>query len=184
MNTEKGRHLDEDQIIMAVVDETDLDPQRQVHLFACPLCQAEKERLEKNLEWLGRKAERFTPLSRKRVPLPIEHQGGFRKWSRGWRPAFATAFCALVVASLLWSTMFKTTTEDRVEMLIQEMQEDERFMSEVDILIENAFSPVYLDISGAAEESPDDEFLQFIIPAIENQTDAHHLRKKGGKSLC
>jgi len=84
----------------------------------------------------------------------------------------------------LWSTMLRTTPEGRMDILIQEMQEDERFMSEVDILVENALSPVYLDISGAAEEELDEGFLQFIIPNIDNKTEAYHLRKKGGKSIC
>ena len=184
MSTEKGRHLDEEQIIRAVVDEIDLDPRLQGHLSACPLCRAEKERLEKDLERLGRMANRFTPSSRKRVSLPVEDPRRSRRWSWGWRPAFAMAVSAVVVASLLWSTMLRTTPEGRMEMLIQEMQEDERFMSEVDIFVENALSPVYLDISGAAEEDVYEEFLEFIIPFIDNKTQSHHLRKKGGKSLC
>ena len=184
MRTEKGRHLDEEEIIKAVVDEMDLTPRLRGHLKECSHCRTAKERLEKDLELLGQRGKRFTPMPKKRVPLPVEEVRGFRIWSWGWRSAFAMAVSALVVASLFWSTMLRTSPEDRLEMLSREMQEDERLMTEVDVLVENVLSPVYLDISGVAEESPDDEFLKFIIPATDNNKQSHHLRKKGGKSLC
>jgi len=47
MNAHKELHLDEDQLLVAVVDESDLPTQLRSHLFTCPLCRSNREQFEK-----------------------------------------------------------------------------------------------------------------------------------------
>ena len=61
MNAHEDPHLDEDQLLMAVVDESDLSMQLRTHLSTCPLCRNNREQFGKSLEKLGRMPEKFTP---------------------------------------------------------------------------------------------------------------------------
>ncbi|MES0350366.1 MAG: hypothetical protein ABUK19_06570, partial [Desulfobacteria bacterium] len=70
MSTDKDLHLDEDQLLWAVVEENELPLPLQEHLSACPQCRANKERFEGDLARLGQMAERFAPSPKGPVSLP------------------------------------------------------------------------------------------------------------------
>ena len=51
--------------------------------------------------------------------------------------------------------------------LAAEMLEAEKLMTEVNTLVDNALPPIYLELSGANMPEFNEEFYQFLIPAIE-----------------
>jgi hypothetical protein len=59
------------------------------------------------------------------------------------------------------------------------MIEAERLMTEIDGLVENALPPVYLEIVGETDLNPDEEFLEFLIPAAEDVPRISVLTPKG-----
>jgi len=184
VSSDKGLHLDEDQLLWAVVDEAELPPPLQGHLSTCPQCRAAKERFEQDLAHLGQMAQRFAPLPRKRVSLPVEKPRIPIGWSWDWRAYFGVAVTvALMIVIVWWSAPFRTTPEDSGDMLALEMREADRVMTEISMLVENALPPVYLDICGKSDPGLDEEFMQFIAPSIKNETVSYY-SGKGGVVLC
>ncbi len=184
MNSDKGLHLDEDQLLRAVVDEAELPPPLQEHLSTCPQCRAAKESFEQALTRLGQMAQRCAPSPRKCVSLPVERPRGPVVWSWGWRAYFGVAMTvALMIVIVWWSAPFRTTPEDSGDMLALEMREADRVMTEISMLVENALPAVYLDICGKSDPGLDEEFMQFIAPSIKNETVSYY-SGKGGVVLC
>ena len=184
MSSDKGLHLDEDQLLRAVVDEAELPPPLQEHLSTCPQCRAAKERFEQNLARLGQMAERCAPSPRKCVSLPVEKPRISIGWSWDWRAYFGVAVAvALMIVIVWWSAPFRTTPEDRGDILALEMREADRVMTEISMLVENALPPVYLDICGTSDPGFDEEFMQFIVPSIESEAVSYY-SGKGGVVLC
>jgi predicted anti-sigma-YlaC factor YlaD len=184
VSIDKDLHLDEDQLLWAVVEENELPLPLQEHLSACPQCRANKERFDQDLARLGQMAERLAPLPRGPVSLPVEKPRGSTGWLWGWRAyASATVAAALVVIVVWSSPMFRDTPGDNGDMLAREMQEAEQFMAEVSMLVENALPPVYLDISAESSAEFDDEFIQFVVPSVEEESLSYDPGKRGAL-LC
>ena len=184
MKSDKDFHLDEDQILRAVVDEADLPRSVREHLSTCPLCRANKEQLEQDLNRLGRMAERFTPLPGKRVSLPEPKPRGGMDWVWNRRVAFGiTAMTALLIIFVWWSPLLRTIPETGTGTLIQEFWESDQLMTDVSMLVENALPPVFLDITGESDSEFDEEFMQFVVPPVENISPFYESGVKG-VTLC
>ncbi|MCD6571565.1 MAG: hypothetical protein J7L53_12770 [Deltaproteobacteria bacterium] len=184
MSNEKGSHLDKDQLLWAVVDEAELSSELRDHLSTCPLCRAEKERIEQDLARLGQMAQRFAPSPRREVLLPVEESRNSSLWSWDWRVVLGAAMTtALVILVVSWSLFFKITPEDRLARLTQEMWEDERLMTEISMLEEDPLPQLFLDVSAESFSEIDEEFIEFIVPIIEGETLSHDQGKRGDK-LC
>ncbi|MBW2173887.1 MAG: hypothetical protein JRF64_04460 [Deltaproteobacteria bacterium] len=183
MSTDKDFHLDEDQLLWAVVEETELPLPLQEHLSACPQCRTNKERSERDLARLGQMAKRFAPSPRGRVSLPEEKPRDSMGWLWGWRAYASATVAAALVVIVVWSfPMFRDTPGDNGDMLAREMQETEQFMAEVSMLVENALPPVYLDISAESSADFDDEFIQFVVPSVEEESLSYDPGKRGALS--
>ncbi len=189
-------HLNEDQIIRAIVSEQDLPASLLAHLYACGTCQDKKQGLERELEILESMAGAFTPLPRRRrlknfkkarrlVFFPIQ------------RPAFAAGLAALLFLMALWwpwpfadspgrqmAQMDQEREEARPlvaeyvleegpmptpETLTQRMEEDQQLMREICELEEHALPDFYLNISGEPYDYVDEEFLDFVVPSEETR---------------
>ncbi len=180
MNSEKSLHLDEDQLIRALVDETDLDQVLQEHLSQCPQCSAGKRQIEKDIERLGQMAERFSPDPGQKVKLPAEKPRKSIWWSWQLRTAFGVAAAAVFVIFFIgMPPLFDPIPGERSRMYTQEMLEDEEFMKEVSMLAENALPAVYLDMAGESDPEFNEEFMQFLIPAIEEDPLTYDSGTKG-----
>lgn len=184
MSRDKDLHLDEDELIWAVVGEAELPPTLQEHLSTCSRCRANQERLEQDLARLGQIAERFVPSPRRPVSLPLERPRRFIGRSWDWQAyVSAAAAVALVFIFLWWSPMFRNTPGDKNNMVARDMEESERLMTEVSMLVENALPDVYLDISAESESGLDEEFMQFVVPPVEDETLSYDPERRGAL-LC
>ena len=184
MNFDKGCHLNENQIILAMVDEAELSLSLQEHLYSCPECRASKERLEQELERLGQMAEFFAPGPKKQVYLPAKKPrsaiGFFGNW-RAWVGVAATAAC--VIIAVWWYGLTGISLEGGVGMPAQERWEADPLMTEINILVENALPKVYIDISGEYDSVLEEEFMQFLVPPINNNSLSYDPGRKGER-LC
>jgi len=181
MNAHKELHLDENQLLVAVVDESDLPTQLRSHLFTCPLCRSNREQFEKILEKLGQMVERFTPPGKRKRALPANIPCSFRWFSWNLRSAFAVAVTVMFLSAFVWSfSFFRNTSDGVIDIAAEETWKTDSFMAEVTTLAEDAFLSVYQDIS-ISEELPDfdEEFMQFIIPSTETDSLSYNNGEKG-----
>ena len=162
------QHLDEEQLIQAVVDAADLPATVRAHLAECTHCLENKESFAQELSNLGQLAEHYAPKPQRRIILPVPETKHTFWSSLNWRNVVAAAATVAAVFIIVWGTnMVRNLSEHGTQNLTAEMLEAEGLMTEVNTLVDNALPPFYLEISG--EKSPDnvEEFYQFLIPSIE-----------------
>jgi predicted anti-sigma-YlaC factor YlaD len=173
-------HLGENDILKAVIDDTDLSRLQQQHLQECFQCRSQKERLENELARLGQLAEHYAPEPQRRISV-TEQKIRTPFFNRGF--VFSAAAVAAVII-VVWATFLIQNQQQRsIGNLAKNMVEAEKLMMEIDVLVENALPPVYLDIVGETNVNLDQDFLDFLIPTSDDATRISALAKKG-LNLC
>lgn len=175
-----GPHLVEDDILRAVIDETELSDLQQVHLAQCSRCRSLREQLEQELTRLGQLAKRYSPAPQKRITL-VERKArsAFFKWGF----AFSAAAAAAAILIVLGTFLLRSQQPGSIGNLAQNMVEAEKLMTEVNVLVESALPPVYLDIIGETDLSADEDFIDFLIPISDGAPRISALARKGS-ILC
>ena len=171
MNIDNEQHLDEHQLIQAVVDENDLPRSVQAHLGACHQCRSDMERFEQELAALGQIAERFAPQPQKSIVLPL-HEARRTPWTFwNWRHAIGAAAAVVIIVVVFWGSItLKNLTGLPTAGTPSELLEARQLMTEVNMLVDNALPPLYLEISAESKPEYDKEFFQFLIPQIETKS--------------
>lgn len=169
-------HLNENDIFQAVVDANDLSEHLKQHLKGCSHCRLQKERFAQELKHLGQMARHYAPEPRRRVTLVTDR---VRSPFLNWKFAFSAAAVAVALI-VVWTAVFIQNQQTGSDgNLAQNMIEAEKLMTEIDGLVENALPPVYLEIVGEVDLNPDEEFLEFLIPAAEDVSRTSALTRKG-----
>jgi predicted anti-sigma-YlaC factor YlaD len=169
-------HLAKNAILQAVIDAGDLSDLQRMHLAQCSHCRSLKEQLEQELARLGQLAKRYSPAPQKRITV-VEHKDRSPIFSR--RFAFSAAAVAAAILVILGTFLFRSQQQGNVGNLAQDMVEAEKLMTEVNVLVENALPPVYLDIVGETDLSADEDFLDFLIPITDGAPRISALAEKG-----
>ena len=184
MKLDNMQHLDDEQLIQAVVDAADLPDSLQTHLTECSQCLAGKNSFELEMTKLSQKAAQFAPKPQRRIILPAPKTKNPFSNLLDWRNLIAAAATVTAVFILVWGTnMVRNRSEYGTQNLTAEMVEAERLMTEVNTLVDNALPPFYLEISGEKTADYDEEFYQFLIPTVEDKALTSNRGKKG-TSLC
>jgi len=184
MKLDNMQHLDEEQLIQAVVDAADLPDSLQTHLTECSQCLAGKNSFELEMTKLSQKAAQFAPKPQRRIILPAPKTKNPFSNLLDWRNLIAAAATVAAVFILVWGTnMVRNRSEYGTQNLTAEMVEAERLMTEVNTLVDNALPAFYLEISGEKNADYDEEFYQFLIPTVEDKALTSNRGKKG-TSLC
>jgi hypothetical protein len=173
VNNEKNHHLNEDQIIRAVVDARELSISFRQHLDNCNQCRVQKAHLEENLARLGQAARQFSPLPSKGLDLKALETSPLIRWSWNWKTALGTTLATAVLFIFMWwasqgREMFETSGRENV--VANDVKASESLMMEVNILSENALPQEYLDIAAETELVINEEFMNFIIPLVEDDS--------------
>ncbi|UCD78121.1 MAG: hypothetical protein JSW26_22340 [Desulfobacterales bacterium] len=170
MNPHTDKHLDEDQLIQAVVDASDLPASAQTHLTGCDQCRAGKESFEQELVHLGQMAQRFAPKPQRQIVLPPPKTERTLLRFFDWRSMAVAVATVAAVVIVVWGTNFvRGIYEHRAANRTAEMIEAERLMTEVNTLVDNALPTIYLEISGEKNDDYDEEFYQFLIPSTKEE---------------
>ena len=168
MNLDNQQHLDEQQLIQAAVDESDLPRSVQMHLGDCDQCRSEKESFEQEMAALGQMAERYAPQPQKRIVLPVPEARSARWTFLNWRHAAGAAASVVIVLMVFWgTTTFRNLSDYGTAGDPAELLEARQLMTEVNMLVDNALPPIYLEISADYKLDEDKDFYQFLIPQIE-----------------
>lgn len=187
MTNKKNHHLDEDGIIRAIIDQSDLSDSRRTHLSRCTRCQSEKERLEQDLARLGGIAERFSPIPDKELALTEKSVQHATQWLWRWQIALGVAMVAALMIIFIWSSAPEKRNIEHffvMEMMIPETGGVDPFMIETSGLSENVLPQVYLDISGEIEPEFYEEFIEFVSPLIDNNSLTLYIDRKGVVKPC
>jgi len=184
VNANNIPHLNENQIIQAVVDESDLPASVRAHLSACSQCRHLKQSFEQDLSNLGKLAAQFAPKPQRRISLPVQnHRSRFSAF-RDWRRLTAAAATIAAVFIVVWGTnMARKYSVHRNETLTAEMRDAKRLMNEVNSLVDNALPSFYLELSDEPDPDYDEKFYKFLIPPVEEKTLTSG-QEKQGTSLC
>jgi predicted anti-sigma-YlaC factor YlaD len=173
-------HLEENDILQAVIDNTDLSVLQQQHLVECSQCRSSKQRLEQELARMGQLAERYAPKPQRRI---IVAEQKVRSPLLNRRFAFSAAAVAAVIL-VVWGTfLIRNQQQGSIGNLAQNMVEAERLMTQINVLVENALPQVYLDIVGETNLNLDEDFMDFLIPTPEGTPRISAFTKKGS-ILC
>jgi hypothetical protein len=177
-------HLDESQIIQAIVDESDLPASAQAHLSTCSQCSNLKQGFEQDLTNLGKLAAQFAPKPQRRIILPVQnHRSRFSAF-RDWRRLAVAAATVAAVFIVVWGTnMARKYSVHRTETLTAEMRDAKRLMNEVNSLVDNALPSFYLELSNEPDPDYDEKFYKFLIPPVEEKNLTSG-QEKQGTSLC
>lgn len=158
-----NNHLIDDQIIRYLVDPEDLSVDFRFHMESCSHCQAEKNRLERNLFNLGEIAKDFTPeLSRR-----IIFFRGRRKKSHTWnwfRLAIVGMTFTVGVLLAVRLELSHIEQQKRVARLTTEMIKDEHLMAGVEKIDSNDLPQALSEIVGDSEVDLDENLIKMITP--------------------
>ena len=184
MQLNHSQHLNDEQMVQAVVDAADLPASVRQHLTECRQCLADRNSFELQLQRLGQNAKQFSPQPQRRIILPAAKNRRPMRRLLDWHKWMAAAATVAAVFLIVWATnTVYNPTESENKNVTVELMEAQRLMTEVNTLVDNALPSFYLEISGEKNATYDEEFYQFLIPTLGNSTSTSDRGKKG-TSLC
>jgi hypothetical protein len=166
----KSQHLNDDMIIKAIVDETDLSSEALAHLSGCKECFLKKEALAGDLSHFTSLAHEATPQPQRMIIL--EEAAKDNDPLHWFSPAFATVIIVMIILAGL-SFLLPGSKPHIAEKtftlaeLTTEMEKHSLFVSEVMELEENIMPEIYTALTGNADSDQYDEFMEFVFPLGE-----------------
>jgi len=183
MKSQEHKHLQEEQIIWAVIDEMELADADRQHLSTCLACRKKVDLIKEELQEFGENARRSVPPFTRTVTLPSEKPVA-ASGKTGWLPFFgATAMAGLVVFIYVMG-MGNISPTQLTSLQNQEwLLEDEVLMQKISELVENPLYDEMYEISGENGIGFDDEFLEFVVPEIQEDFQSER-NNQGGIKQC
>ncbi len=169
MQREYTRHLSEEQITWAIIDQDELPESAKEHLAGCALCLGKVKAMERSLEKIGDLANKFVPPA---YPRPIASREAAKASAQGTmfgfrRLGLSFALAAIVVVIVGGGLFLRGYRHDRqMGAIREEVLGDVALIAEVNKLIENPLPPVYNEISPENCTTVDQGFMDFIIPGL------------------
>jgi hypothetical protein len=181
MKTNFKKHLEDEQLLQAIIDHEDLSTDVQGHLKDCQYCKGQIENLQETLEGFGNKAQANVPASMRNVYLPAEDSEFWRSRFHLWRPAYGLAIIAIALLVFLWPRPEQIFEVEQFSFSVEPV-EDEMLMQEISELVENAMPEEFYEITSDMQDGLDD-FLQFVIPDYIDDTQSYKFND-GGVGKC
>ena len=184
MTATSNKHLAEAQILQAIVDLSDLPDDQQAHLAACPVCVAQKDRLDRMLIQVGNMAKASAPAVMRRPVLPDRRPGFLQGKFFEAGPLVRIAVPALLVLIVVAVILVLKPDQDRYTAFVEEqMIDSEQLLSDIDRLIENPLPQGLQTMISIAEIDPDEDFMEYIVPTTENDP-LSNISGKKGENIC
>ncbi len=166
-------HLDADQIMVAMVDESDLDAAARQHLSGCRLCRMRQVDLTRRYTRLGNMARRLTPDSEQNMGMPDCRQTYRVKRRWGFKPVLGLAVAAVLVLMLVSNPIFKNKTVPPVQQpVVIDMASETAMMIDIDNLVDDVLPVAYQNIVEMPVMDWDEDFIQFIVPLPDSSDPA------------
>jgi hypothetical protein len=153
-----NRHLTDEHIHTALVDELDLTPDARHHLSGCPDCRGKIDRLAGELTQLRRLAQQMVPTpARKAVALVCPPSQPFMPFMMRF-PALAAGLALLLLLTGLW--LWPALREPPPSVTTSQMTAEFYFLD--DILEDAALPEPYQGIIVATNATFSDDFLEYV----------------------
>ncbi|MBW1865397.1 MAG: hypothetical protein JRI64_07185, partial [Deltaproteobacteria bacterium] len=154
------------------------------HLTACPVCVAEKDRLDRMLLQVGNMAKASAPAVVSRPVFLDRYSGFLKKWLFGVRPYVRIAVPALLILVIVTAALVLKPGQDmHIAFVEEQMIDPEQLLSDIDRLIENPLPQGLQAIVSFTEIDPDEDFMEYIVPVTENDP-LSNIPGKKGENIC
>jgi hypothetical protein len=181
MKSQNDVHLQEEKIIRAVIDENELAGEDRQHLEDCQLCNRKVAWFKVELQELGDNARVSVPPLTKNITLPREEPTPASYKSR-WLPSFGAAAMAGLVLFFYFLGMESMSPGTPAFQSAEALLEEEYLMEEIFEMVEYPLSDVLYEITGD-NSGFDEEFLQYIVPDVQEDFQSKYLIQ-GGIKQC
>jgi len=181
MKSQIQAHLKDEKIIRAIIDENELAGEERQHLFECQLCSKKVEQFKEELQEFGENARSTVPPLTKRIALPSEEPNPANNKS-SWFQSFGAVAMAGLVLFFYFLVMESTSPRHTPLQSPGISMEDELLMDEIFEMVENPLSDELYEITGD-NGGFDEEFLEFVIPNIQEDLQSKYVIQ-GGMKKC
>ncbi len=181
MKTDNRIHLNDEEILSAVIDESDLDPGKRAHLSACRACQERKDAVEAPFVRMGGLASRYTPRPAG-SPSIVQRQPGRNIFGMGFRlrPMLAAAIGILLMVTWIgWQSGDRRRGAGSLDSAQLQKIDDAALMAEVEALIDGALPEAYRYIAGDPEPRFTEDFMRFVAPLSEDDSLSFDSKQRG-----
>jgi len=181
MKQPEDHHLTDEELIVALVDATDLSDSRRSHLDDCRHCRQVLAAAQAPLDRIGALAERHTPAPSHPVRVDARSSHPAKRIRR--RVAAAMAIAAMGLLVVVWTA---TVGHDPSRLAGESKSggetEDMVFMAEVGQLIDDPLPDRYRQLIGIDTTDSEDDFMDFIVPTLTAPapTSSRHTEKGVG----
>ena len=168
MNTTTApRHLSRDDLLIALVDPSDLSSHQAGHLKDCPVCRQELDRIALRYDRMGKLAAKLTPAPARPIRITERRSSASRY---RWRPLMAAAVtgAVIVLMTTLWP---RNPDQPTTPSLPQNALTDRELMLEIDALVDNALPPAVQRLAAVATPQFDEDLINWIVPSIQEDKD-------------
>ncbi len=174
MSLPTEKHLDYDELLMAVVDENDLPATRSKHLAGCPHCQGQLERTARRLESIGRIAARLAPDPSRTIRVH-----GRRKLRRPL-PGRGKSLLAMAVVAML--VVFVSVAANQffgpAGSRFSANQQVGQLIADVNRLVDNPLPPEYSNLAEVADPLSEADPTAFIVPEVGRSDASDYLENE------
>jgi hypothetical protein len=182
MENQVHAHLDSDQLLEAVVRESELTPDLRAHLKQCPTCRQEVDRLAARFGAIGKMARDISPDALGRVRLPETRRRFFLGRRIGLRPALglSVAMVLLLMMALYRPLGHRTGPTPTVPTVTPTAElnlttEDEvQLFAEIQALLRNPLPDDYQQLGGGGEDvgfGVLDDPTDLIVPDVDEDAE-------------
>ncbi len=183
-NIKTDGHLTEVQIFQMLLDPSDLSETRKAHLAACSHCRAALEGLRDDLHQIENMALTTAPKSVGPIHLTARQASNPLTFFTGMRPLARLAVFALALVLVVGTVLFLNPGQKNHTVSDTHQTVDpELLLSEIDELVETPFAPEFQVTTSTSEIDGHEDFMQYIVPAIETDPITRSAGKKG-ESIC
>lgn len=168
MREDNDKHLQDEQVLWAIIDRNELGEDVQQHLLLCQHCKGKVAQFSDDLQEFGDKARQAVPPYSRPIKLPAAKpsKAGF---NGGWLPFFGAAAMAGLVVFFYFMGLNTITPAQFPPLQGQEsLLEDEVLMREISELVESPLSGDIYEIIGENGSGDDEDFMDFIVPDFQD----------------
>jgi len=159
-------HLSTGQLLQAMVDPSDLEPERQAHLGQCPTCQQELERLKQGFGHLGQTARQMAPASTR--PFRLPSKAAPATWWR-FKPMWATAVAGvLLFAVTVWWPHPLAPPAPVPTVAVRDPAPGVSLFDQVDALVDDALPPTLQALAAASDLGDADNGLDWLVSPVDD----------------
>ena len=165
-------HLTCDELLLAVIDPSDLDPTQQAHFKYCRHCRRLTDDLTHRYTRLGQMAKQMAPEPRQAFRVPA-HNAPVGRWQ--FKPGIALGVLGvLIFVFTSWGPEFTRIHRTPTAIVVQHFENDDHLMEEIETLVEDALPVKYQQMAALSDDRSVgylDELIDWVVPSPESADD-------------